>query len=181
VDRVRTHAKTDTKMSDGDGLGALVMLLRCHGIAADTEQIRHRYGAAKVGVTEMLRCAKELGLKARALATNWERLARLPLPAIAPLHDGRYLLLGKVAEDKILVQYPSSPKPEAMTRAQWEAIWDGRVVLMARRAHLSDFTRRFDITWFVGAVHKYRHLLAEVLVISFFLQLFALVSPLFFQ
>src|SRR4029077_5961660 len=52
---------------------------------------------------------------------------------------------------------------------------------MARRATLSDLSRRFDITWFLGAIHKYRHLLGEVLVISFFLQLFALVSPLFFQ
>ena len=52
---------------------------------------------------------------------------------------------------------------------------------MARRAKLSDLTRRFDVTWFLGAIHKYRHLLGEVLVISFFLQLFALVSPLFFQ
>src|SRR5260370_7277084 len=46
---------------------------------------------------------------------------------------------------------------------------------------LSELSRRFDITWFLGAVHKYRHLLGEVLLASFFLQLFALVSPLFFQ
>ena len=52
---------------------------------------------------------------------------------------------------------------------------------MTRRAGLADLARRFDITWFLGAIHKYRHLLGEVLVASFFLQLFALVSPLFFQ
>src|SRR6201986_3748769 len=46
---------------------------------------------------------------------------------------------------------------------------------------MADLSRRFDITWFLGAIHKYRHLLGEVLVASFFLQLFALVSPLFFQ
>src|SRR5207253_5725103 len=46
---------------------------------------------------------------------------------------------------------------------------------------LSDLTRRFDITWFLGAVAKYRHQLGEVLIASFFLQIFALVSPLFFQ
>src|SRR6266404_1826053 len=68
-----------------------------------------------------------------------------------------------------------------MTRAQFEAVWDGRLVLMARRATLSNLSRRFDITWFLGAIHKYRHLLGEVLVASFFLQMFALVSPLFFQ
>ena len=54
-------------------------------------------------------------------------------------------------------------------------------MLMTRRAGLSDLGRRFDITWFLGAIHKYRRLLGEVLVASFFLQLFALVSPLFFQ
>src|SRR5262249_14201174 len=62
-----------------------------------------------------------------------------------------------------------------------ESVWDGRLVLMTRRAGLLDLSRRFDITWFLGAIHKYRRLLGEVLVASFFLQLFALVSPLFFQ
>jgi subfamily B ATP-binding cassette protein HlyB/CyaB len=68
-----------------------------------------------------------------------------------------------------------------MSRGEFEAVWDGRLVLMARRAGLSDLGRRFDITWFLGAIHKYRRLLGEVLVASFFLQLFALVAPLFFQ
>src|SRR5665213_471247 len=52
---------------------------------------------------------------------------------------------------------------------------------MTRRTPLGDLSRRFDITWFVGAIHKYRGLLFEVLVASFFLQIFALVTPLFFQ
>src|SRR5437868_11746662 len=68
-----------------------------------------------------------------------------------------------------------------MTRAEFEGVWDGRLVLMARRAGLIDLSRRFDITWFLGAIHKYRRLLGEVLVASFFLQIFALISPLFFQ
>src|SRR3974377_828929 len=68
-----------------------------------------------------------------------------------------------------------------VTRDQFEAIWDGRLVLMTRRASLTDLSRRFDITWFFGAIHKYRRLLGEVLVASFFLQIFALISPLFFQ
>ena len=58
------------------GLAALVMLLRFHGIGADPEQIRHRFGGAPIGVAEMLRCAKELGLKARASRRDWERLAQ---------------------------------------------------------------------------------------------------------
>jgi subfamily B ATP-binding cassette protein HlyB/CyaB len=163
------------------GLAVLTMLLRIHGLGADPEQIRHRFGGAKVGVTEMLRCAKEFGLKAKAQPTNWNRLANTPLPGIVSLRDGGFLLLAKIGDGKALVQSPLSPRPTMMTRAELEAAWDGHVVLMTRRAGLVDLTHRFDISWFLGAIHKYRRLLGEVLVASFFLQLFALISPLFFQ
>jgi ATP-binding cassette, subfamily B, bacterial HlyB/CyaB len=163
------------------GLAALVSLLRFHGVGADAEQIRHRFGGRAIGIPEMLRCAKDLGLKARVVTTRWQRLDRTPLPGIAVLGDGGFLMLGKAGEEKVLVQSPLAPRPQLMSRAEFEAVWDGRVVLMARRAGLSDTGRRFDITWFLGAIHKYRGLLAEVLVASFFLQIFALVTPLFFQ
>src|SRR3954447_11319005 len=169
-----------TKATD-PGLAALLMLLRFHGIGADGEQVRHQLGTGPIGVPDMLRCAKGFGLKARCRTSNWTRLASTPMPVIAALSDGGFLILGKVAEDKVLVQFPLSPRPQAMTRGEFEAIWDGCLVLMARRAHLSDLTRRFDITWFLSAVAKYRHQLGEVLIASFFLQIFALVSPLFFQ
>jgi subfamily B ATP-binding cassette protein HlyB/CyaB len=157
------------------------MLLRFHGAGADPAQIRHQCGTTAIGIAEMIRCAKEFGLKARELKTTWPRLATTPLPAIAALKDGGFLLLGKVGDDKIVVQSTNTPRPELMNRADLEAIWDGRIVLMTRRASLTELSRRFDITWFLGAIHKYRQQLGEVLVGSFFLQLFALVSPLFFQ
>ncbi len=172
-------ASTQTQLDPG--LGALVMLLRFQGIGADPEQIRHRFGGARIGVPEMLRCAKDLDVRARAFRTKWVRLAETPLPGIAVLKDGGFLLIGKAGDGKILIQHPGAPRPALMTQADFEAIWDGRVVLMTRRAALTDLTRRFDVTWFLGAINKYRHLLGEVLIASFFLQLFALVTPLFFQ
>lgn len=167
--------------STESALSVLVSLLRFQGIAADPGQIRHQMGTVTIGIPEMLLCAKQLGLKAQAVTTTWQRLVRTPLPAIAALRDGRFLLLGKVSDEKILVQSPQSARPELMTRAELEQVWDGRLVLMTKRAALTDLARRFDITWFLGAIHKYRRLLSEVLIASFFLQLFALVSPLFFQ
>lgn len=173
--------ETDGAGPADPGLGVLVMLLRFHGVAADPEQIKHQFGATPIGIPEMLRCAKQFGLKARTSTTKWERLATTPLPGIAALRDGGFLFLGKADDNKIIVQSPLSPRPMMMTRAELEAVWDGRIVLMTKRATLTDLARRFDITWFLGAIHKYRRLLTEVLVASFFLQLFALVSPLFFQ
>jgi subfamily B ATP-binding cassette protein HlyB/CyaB len=159
---------------------ALVMLLRFNGVAADPEQIRHRY-ATPIGVADILRCAKELGLKARVLRSDWARLLNTPLPGIAVLRNGGFLLLGKASDDKLIVQDPLQSRPALMARADFEAAWSGELVLMTRRASLVSLSQRFDITWFLGAIHKYRRLLGEVVVVSFFLQLFALVSPLLFQ
>jgi subfamily B ATP-binding cassette protein HlyB/CyaB len=167
--------------STDPGLTVLVALLRFQGVGADPEQVRHRMGMATIGVPEMLRYAKELGLKAKVRSSTWERLATTPQPSIAVLRDGGYLLLGKAGDDKAIVQAPHEPRPKLMTRAEFEAVWNGQLVLMTKRAGLIDLARRFDITWFLSAIHKYRKHLSEVLVASFFLQLFALVSPLVFQ
>ena len=156
------------------------MLLHLKDVAADRGQLRHRLGTDKIGAPEMIRCARDLGLKARAWRTQWSRLVRTPLPAIASLRDGGFLVLAKASEDKVLVQSPHAG-PALMTREEFVAAWDGGLISMARRAGLADVARRFDITWFLGAIHKYRRLLGEVLVASFFLQLFGLISPLFFQ
>ena len=125
-------SQTGDGNSDHRGLAALVMLLRFQGLSVDPAQIRHQFGTDAIGVPEMLRCARQLGLKASESRTRWDRLARTPLPAIAALRDGGFLLLGKASEDKILVQAPDSQRPTLMTRAELEAVWDGRPQKSAR-------------------------------------------------
>jgi subfamily B ATP-binding cassette protein HlyB/CyaB len=163
------------------GVSSFITLLSLHGVAADQGQIRHRFGGAAVGLEEMLRLARELGLKARILRTKWQRLVRTPLPGIATLKTGGFLLIAKCDHEKALVLAPNAARPSLMKRAEFEAEWDGRLLLITTRAGLLSPARRFDLSWFLGAIWKYRHLLSEVLVASFFLQVFALVSPLFFQ
>nr|WP_233287057.1 type I secretion system permease/ATPase [Bradyrhizobium oropedii] len=160
---------------------ALARLLQLNGFAADPKQIQHALGNVGIGVPEMLRFARQSGFKARAFRTSFKRLLKTPLPAIATLRDGGFLILGKAAEGKVLVQSAKIAVPQILSQAEFEKIWDGQIVLFTRRARLVELTRRFDITWFLAAIVKYRALLAEVLVASFFLQLFALASPLIFQ
>ncbi|MGY4507452.1 ABC-type bacteriocin/lantibiotic exporter with double-glycine peptidase domain [Bradyrhizobium sp. USDA 3650] len=172
---------TTNAVSADTGLDALLTLLHLQGVAADREQLRHRLGAASFGAADIVRCARSLGLKARTYRTQWSRLPDTPLPAIAMLRDGGFMVIAKASADKVLVQSPEARRPVLMDRDELCAIWDGGLILMVRRAGLSDLGRHFDITWFIGAIGKYRRLLGEVLAASFFLQLFALVSPLFFQ
>jgi subfamily B ATP-binding cassette protein HlyB/CyaB len=163
------------------GLQCLSLLLRFHQVPVDPAQIAHQFSGASIGVTEMLRCAKQLKLKARAVSEDWAGLMKLPLPAIVELKDKTFIVVGQVNEEGVLVQAPFEDRPRIVKRAEFEYDWSGRVVLMTRRATLADVARRFDVSWFLQAMHKYRRLLTEVLVASFFLQLFGLVTPLFFQ
>src|SRR5436190_112020 len=118
------------------GLSSLMLLLRFFGSNPNVEQIRQR-GMGRIGVPDMLRCAQELGFKANIDKPTWECLVSAVLPGIAALQDGGFLILGKVADDKVLILQPDAPRPEVITRAQFETIWDGRVVLMVRRGALS--------------------------------------------
>ncbi|HDX4033362.1 TPA: alpha-hemolysin T1SS ABC transporter permease/ATPase HlyB, partial [Escherichia coli] len=51
----------------------------------------------------------------------------------------------------------------------------------ASRYSVAGKLAKFDFTWFIPAIIKYRRIFIETLVVSVFLQLFALITPLFFQ
>jgi len=93
------------------GLRALALFLRLHGVNAEPDQLRDRCGSETIGIRAMLRCARELGLKVGSRTTHWKRLASIKLPGIASLHDGGFLLLGKVDDKAALVLHPTSSHP----------------------------------------------------------------------
>ena len=159
------------------------MLARFYGIACDAEQLRHQFAVAGQPVDEegLLRAAKHLGLKSGINQSEWSRLPAVALPALAVLKDNRYVLIARADAERVLVHDPLEPRPILVPRETFEAKWTGRLVLFTKRAGLRPEDRKFDFTWFIPAIVKHRKLLGEVLIASFFIQLFALVTPLFFQ
>ena len=82
--------------------------------------------------------------------------------------DGRYVVLAKIEGDKALVQDPVEARPLVLSREQFESAWTGELLLFTKRANLRLQDLKFDFTWFISAIVKYRTLLGEVLVASFF-------------
>ena len=165
------------------GAACLVLIARFFELPGDLEQLRHRYApdGAAMAADDIVRAAKGLGLKSRAVSTSWERLADMALPAIAEGRDGGFFVIARCDGTKALIQDPAQGRPEVLEREALAARWSGRLVLCARRAAPFGKGSRFDLSWFVPAILRYRGLFSEVLVASFFLQLFALATPLFFQ
>ena len=175
------------------GLHSLSILARLHGVAADPARLAHEFVPAggKAGVAEILLAAKSVGLRAKAAKIRAERLSTTPLPAIAEDRQGGFFVLAGFqppsqsgdgpAAGRALIHDPSVERPQVLPQEELAERWSGTLILVASRASLAAELSRFDFSWFVPALVKYRKLLAEVLAASLFIQLFALVTPIFFQ
>jgi len=171
-------------------LQALCAIARFHQIAADPATLAHQLGlqpSEAVGANELLRAAKHLALKAKLSTTTVQRLPLTPLPALAAIRRADasigWVILARCDDQRVLVQDPAAEvaRPTIEPTEAFAARWTGELILIASRASLAGDLAKFDFSWFIPALVKYRKLLGEVLLISFMLQLFALVSPLFFQ
>ena len=171
-------------------LAALSVIARLHHVAADPAVLRHQLGLGEsdaVSQQDLLRAARELGLKAKAITSTPDRLAMVPLPALARRKDGRLVVLAQCDGQRVLFLDPAPEAPGQSGRPTIEPIevfsehWSGELVLITSRASLAGELARFDFSWFIPSIVKHRKLLGEVLLISLFLQLFALISPMFFQ
>ncbi|RZL07946.1 MAG: type I secretion system permease/ATPase [Rubrivivax sp.] len=181
--------------SPSHGLASLCLLARLHHIAADPGTLAHQLGLAPSEAFtsfHLLRAAKHLGLKAKITRTTPERLNLAALPALARLvsPDGsdRWVLLAQCDGQRVLFQDPAAEgggrptiEPMEVFTQQWAPTGQGELLVATSRASLAGDLAKFDFSWFIPAIVKYRKLLGEVLMVSVFLQLFALVSPLFFQ
>jgi subfamily B ATP-binding cassette protein HlyB/CyaB len=169
-------------------LAALCVVARLHHVAADPGHLSHQLGWAPSYLPnkdDVLLAAKHLGLKAKHVRASVERLNLAPLPAIAVMRDGRHVVLAQCDGKRVLFMDPSGDgsqsRPTIEPLSVFESQWTGRLFLIASHASLAGELAKFDFSWFIPSIVKYRRLLSEVLVVSLFLQLFALISPLFFQ
>jgi ATP-binding cassette, subfamily B, bacterial HlyB/CyaB len=171
------------------GLQSLALVARVHQLAVDSGQLQHRFGQSDLSCSpdDIVRAARSLGFKARKTRCSSERLDGRVLPAIALAKDGTFFVLAGVTRDasgefSFLVNCPRKAKPERLDRGGLELMWTGELILLSPRdSSRADAQQVFNLRWFIPSLLKYRVLFAEVIVASFFLQLFALVTPLFFQ
>jgi subfamily B ATP-binding cassette protein HlyB/CyaB len=172
------------RAADADpGLMSLALIARLHGVTVDTAQLRHQIGPAGPWMTEteLLLAAKALALKARRVRLDADRVDRMPLPALVLDRDGRHFILARLQPTQALIQEGGVAPPQIVPVDTVIARCNGHVILVASRATLAGELARFDFSWFIPAMVKYRRLLLEVLGVSLLLQMFGLVSPLMFQ
>ena len=113
------------------------------------------------------------------MRSDFEKLKRLPLPVLAQGDQG-WFVIGRVGADEALIQRPEEPV-ERLSRQALNEVWSGQLVLITTREGVAGVAGKFDFTWFIPQVVRYRRLIGEVLLITLALNLLGLAAPLFFQ
>ena len=176
------------------GLFCLKVIGALHQVPVDEMSLKHHLSAEMeqdettgervFGNTALLLAAKELGMTARLVRQEPKRLDKAPLPAVARHVDGRYFIVARFDRgegvSRLLVQH-ADRSPELISVDDFVSQSTGELMFFMSKATFSGSLARFDFTWFIPVIVKYRRLLGEVLLISLCLQLIGLVTPLLFQ
>ena len=167
------------------GLNSLIIIAKHFGIPSDIRQLERAYSLEKgtVDTVTILRAAKDLKLKVRKLDNvESSKFKVLNFPAIVRLKNENYVVVFGTDGERIAIIDPLlSPN---IIEADWNKFtenWSGEVILFTKRFTLNDKISKFELSWFIPSIIKYKKLLLQVLLISFILQLCGLAAPLFTQ
>lgn len=162
------------------------------GTNADVARLAQHHAWAPAGVSsaEMVQALQSLPLEVTYHQTPLNKLMRGALPALARGADGQWLLVGHANEQSVVVQAAGSVQPQQLTWAQFGLLispatqieWvTARIHTAGLAGHQDTPCADFGVGWFWTSLSQYKRVLSEVLLASFVVQLFALVTPLIFQ
>lgn len=172
-------------------LHCLALVGRHHGVDLSPERLQHDYnvGETQVSTRQLLRMAKDAGLRARSVKLDWQSLLNLgeAYPALAELENGNWIVIaaahaidGAVTID---VLDPLAVRPEVivLTEEQFSTRWRGSVVLVKRSHRMLDEDQPFGMRWFVPDIIRQKSLFRDVGLAAIILYALGLATPIFFQ
>jgi len=164
------------------GLVALDIAARVNRIDMDIRAVTREYGIHdEVSPEELLRIARRQGFRARLKKLDGAKLIKkYPLPAIAVKQDGNYAVILKANEDatRVMVFDPATGGTVEWALNQLNNECNCFIVM---RHRLISAEAAFGFRWFLKEIRNYKRIIGEVLLGSFVVQLFGLVTPLFTQ
>ncbi len=162
------------------GLIALEVVARINRIDVDIRAVTREFGIHDaVTPEELLRIARRFGFRARIRRLPAAKIIEAyPLPAIIVAETGIYRVLLKASGDggRLLLFDPETRKTVEAAPADVDA---GAFIVLSHRKVSADAV--FGFGWFFAEIARYKRIIGEVLLGSFVVQLFGLVTPLFTQ
>jgi len=171
--------------TDESGLQALCGIAAYYRIIANPVQIRRELALQNRAVSseDLVRAAQLMGLKARIVVPLVkQRLAMLPAPTILRLRSGAFEVFGgRAPNGDYRVVDPVTRADRMLALDNLFDVTDGAILVSRKLGGAGVDPQTFSLKWFLPSIWRYRGPLFHVLLASFFVQIFALIAPLFFQ
>ncbi|MEI7473881.1 MAG: type I secretion system permease/ATPase [bacterium] len=138
---------------------------------------------SELSKAQLLQIIKRYGFKAKLKKIPISQfIENYPLPAVIVFKDNTFgvVLKDKKAEEKALLYIPASDT-NVTQELTFEQIDELSFEYIAVFHKMLSESIRFGFKWFFVEILKYKRVIAEVLIGSFIVQLFGLVTPLFTQ
>lgn len=166
------------------GLISLEIVSAINNVNIDMRAVVREYGisTADIEPEEIIRIAKNNGFKIKQKKLKLSEFnSKYPLPAILRLKDNSYIVLLslKPDENKVLTITPLEKHPKSCTFEELQEKITDNILILSHKNSNSDV--KFGFKWFFNEIFKYKKIMGQVLLGSFVVQLFGLVTPLFTQ
>lgn len=162
---------------------SLLVVSELYGIPMDPLQVFHELNiteADDVSPQEMLKIAKFIGYRAKVRQFKLILSNRYPMPCLLVDDNGNYYVLIQASADQVLVYFPKEERPKTLTLKELDAL-DIKIVILLKHQLIKQKQEKFGIKWFLPVLSKFKYLLIEVMLASFFIQLFGISVPIFIQ
>jgi len=167
------------------GLTALCGIASYYRIAADPFALARELAlTGPATASDIARAAGRAGLRARIVEKpTATRLEQAPAPAIVKRRDGGFVIFGgrTATSGYRLIDPVTRIDQELDFSALCDAIEPMIILVQRRMLGAGTDPRSFGFRWFLPSIWRYRRPLLHVLIASLFIQVFALITPLFFQ
>ena len=165
-------------------LTALEVACRLNQVPLDIRGVIKEFalGEEEPSIEELTRITKKSGFRSSIKKVPIEKLiANYPLPIIVQKKDKTFMSVVKADKQKreLLVFDTTRKEPYILSFDDFNEISSGNSIVLKHRI-LSPQVR-FGFGWFYKQMFKYRKIVGEILLASFIMQLFGLVTPLFTQ
>ena len=165
------------------GPACLAMISQYWGKRLSLNFLRNLAGVGRSGTSlkNLARAAESLGYQARPVRASLNRLVEQRNPWIAHWQGDHYVVVYRTKGDRLLVADPAQGK-RLMARQEFLAGWTGYALLLDPTERLNEIpSEKPSLGRFLKLLLPYRMLGIQVILASFLIQVFGLVSPLFTQ
>ena len=159
----------------------MALAAKFKSIPVSGSELQQKFGhLSSFSITELKRAFSELGIHANNVKVNAKSIQKMNLPAILEV-NGEYILLKEIdGEVATIFEYGEQETKSYELDSLLNAC-GGQIVLIGEDISNAEQQQKFGFKWFVSAIWQYKSIMRETLIASFFIQLFALVTPLFFM